>query len=830
MIKRQVGKRKKYTRVVWGRSPERHVDYVMTARVARGARVGTRPWESGVPRRIAIGYAFTMANLRATLPLLVLGSSCSGTINPAAGGSGGGRSCTDCTPTGDMTVSLPSPAGATLWTTTTMDKVLREATPPTTPGTTISLSAAKNEFEPFQIVVRADAASTATLQLSAFSGPSSSITRTDIRRVDYVSIQQASDSSSIPSSSIPDPLRPTTFGASESLPAGQNQPFWITVYVPASAAAGDYSATLSITVSGVKQDIPVALHVYDFALPATIGFDGNWNASFEALGGSASLAAVQTLKDFFYEHRLVPSGVAWPAGLNYNGGITYDCNSGQFTAEANDYDFSRLGPKYIDGTGWNGVGFPSFEVMQFVDNSTPRPQTFCGVDRGADDRGTAAYNAAWSKLLSAIDAYLVAHNWTNKGYYYVQNEPQNQADYDTAAYLANLTKTAAPHLRIAISEEPKPEIAENALANGHSYDIWWADLSEFKPDYAQTRQAAGDTVWWYFLYGDLPPHFNPITIDHAGIESRIPFWGAWMYRIRGFAYYSITGWGSDPYDNPRSQGTNQNGDGFLLYPPDAAGLVSSIRWELLREGAEDFEYLLLANGGSMPTTPANTAAVDTTVKSAVSSTTSYTRDAAAFKHLRDQLGSMIEGKVNGYPVLDSTPPGAHPRAAYYINFQDPAGQPTASPLVVNGHTWTKIGWEGYDAKKGYGWSGPYIGDNSIMLYSYLSDAPVDELQRSVIYDDYGRTDTFNWDIENGKYTVTVSIGWYDHTYSSQVVTIEGQKLFDVVATTPSQPYQVSVHHCRCQRRQRNDGSWHDRPIHDAQLDEHRAGAIKSVTD
>jgi hypothetical protein len=725
--------------------------------------------------------------------ILAAPGACSGGSHSDGGGGGGGpvRTCTDCTPTGDMTYALPSPSGAVLWTTPTMEKVLREAAPPTSAGTGIVLSAAKNEFEPFQLVVNSSAAANATLQVSAITGPSAAITRVEIRRVDYVSVAKASDASSIASSQIPDPLRPTSFGASETLPAGQNQPFWITIYVPASAAAGDYTATLTVTVAGVAQDIPIQLHVYDFALPAHIGFDGNWNASFEALGGSASLDAVQQLKDFFFEHRLVPSGPAWPAGLNYNGGISYDCSSGQFTAEADDYDFSRLGPKYIDGTGWNGVGFPSFEVMEFVDNSTPRPSTFCGVSLGSDPRGTAAYNAAWSKLLAAIDAYLLAHGWTDKGYYYVQNEPQNQSDYDIAAYLANLSKTAAPHLRIAISEEPKPEIVENAAANGHSYDIWWADLSAFNPDYAQVRQAAGDTVWWYFLYGDLPPHFNPITLDHAGIESRIPFWAAWLYRVRGFAYYSVTGWGDNPYQNPRPQGTNQNGDGFLLYPPDAGGLVTSIRWELMREGAEDFEYLLLANAGSMPATPATVAAVDATVKSAVSSTTSFTRDAAAFKHLRDQLGAMIEGKVSGFPVLDSKPPGAHPRAAYYINFQDPAGPPTASPLVVNGHEWTKIGWEGYDVKKGYGWSGPHIGDHTIMLYQYLADAPVDDLQRSIIYDDYGNTDTFNWDIENGKYTVTVSIGWYDHTYSQQVVTVEGQKLFDVVATTPAQPYRTA---------------------------------------
>ena len=135
-----------------------------------------------------------------------------GVGDAGTGGTGSVRTCTDCTPTGTMTYALPSPPGAVLWTTTTMDKVLREAAPPTNTGTGIAISAAKNEFEPFQLVIRADAAATATLALSAFSGPSSAITRVEIRRVDYVTVAQPSDASSIPSSHIPDPLRPTTFG------------------------------------------------------------------------------------------------------------------------------------------------------------------------------------------------------------------------------------------------------------------------------------------------------------------------------------------------------------------------------------------------------------------------------------------------------------------------------------------------------------------------------------------------------------------------------------------------------------------------------------------
>jgi hypothetical protein len=706
------------------------------------------------------------------------------------GGTGAGPSCTDCTPTGDMTFALPSPPGATVWTTTTMDKVLREATPPSAAGEAIQLFAAKNELEAFQVAINVAAGGTATLSLGAFQGPGT-VPRVDIARVEYVTITEPSDASGIPSSRIPDPLVPTAFGASEAVPAGENQPFWVTVAVPTDAAAGDYTATLTITTAGGAADIPVRLHVFDFALPPEIGFDGNWNASMQDLGGGESLEKVEEIKNFFFEHRLVPSSVAWPAGLNYTGGIEYDCASGTFLEEDNPYDFSELGPKYIDGTGWNGTGFPSFEIMQFVDNSTPRPQEFCGVDRGPDHFGTAAYNAEWSTLMSAIASYLEARDWQDKGYYYVQNEPQNEADYEVAAFLADLVKTAAPSLRIAVSEEPKPEIVDSAAANGASYDLWWANLSAFEPAYAATRQAAGEDVWWYFLYGDLPPHMNPITIDHPGIESRIAHWAAWKYRVKGFAYYSVTGWGSDPYGNPKPQGTNQNGDGFLLYPPQNGNIVSSIRWELLREGVEDFEYLKIAAGGSVPSVPGGNLGCDLSAESAVSSTTSFTHDTSALQHLRNELGAYLGGERDGCPELDSTAPGAHPRATYALNFQDPVGEPAVSPLVVDGQEWLKIGWEAYDTDAGYGWAGPYIGDPAIMLYGYEANAPVDELQKSVIYNDYGRTDTFSWDIENGQYEVFVSIGWYDRDYPLQRVVVEGQVLFDDAATTVAAPYLVS---------------------------------------
>src|SRR5690606_13777271 len=135
-------------------------------------------------------------------------------------------------------------------------------------------------------------------------------------------------------------------------------------------------------------------------------------------------------------------------------------------------------------------------------------------------------------------------------------------------------------------------------------------------------------------------------------------------------------------------------------------------------------------------------------------------DSSAIQHLRNQLGLRLEGKVNGCPVLEaSAGPGGRKRGEYYVNFQDPAGDPKDEPLVVNGKTWMKIGWTPYDAKAGFGWSGPNIGKSEIMLHRFFADGAGDVLQKSVIYDDYGNTDTLTFDVENGAYTVTVSIGW-----------------------------------------------------------------------
>jgi len=62
---------------------------------------------------------------------------------------------------------------------------------------------------------------------------------------------------------------PSAGAAAEKAPA-RVQPIWLTVRVPADAAAGDYTGSLKITVGGGEPVVvPVRLHVADWALPET---------------------------------------------------------------------------------------------------------------------------------------------------------------------------------------------------------------------------------------------------------------------------------------------------------------------------------------------------------------------------------------------------------------------------------------------------------------------------------------------------------------------------------------------------------------------------------
>lgn len=708
-----------------------------------------------------------------------------------------------------LTQSTP---GYQFWTAPPSRRVFKDDTPPEETDTHVRLYAAANEFEPFQLVIKPSMSSSVTVNMGDFGEG----IEAEIFQVKYVDIDQASDNLGR-LGPYPDPLWPVEQGGSVSLTAGENTALWILINVTQGTPMGDYAA--NVTIGGMN--IPVQLHVFNFAIPASPSVKSQMNFNHNNILSKYSVSGtganywmyVEMMKQFFIDHRLTPKSALWSGGLTSSGGASYidfDCDTGTLSDPHGIWGFEEPAARYLAGTGLmsgefgevfnNGSGFPSFMAVTFQNNDASadqRPSTFCTLSRSAADwytanNPTSQYNQAWFNYMANTEDYLQSLGYLGEAYYYFANEPQDQADYDAVAWYSRYLKNSAPNLKLMVSEEPKPEIFDHPdYVHNHQIDVWLPVLHQYDPVVSQERAVNHrEESWIYFLHGTRPPYFNPITLDHPGIESKLTGWFLWKFRLRGIAYYSMNNWSINPWTDPMV--SNHNGDWFMLYPPSETNsnisfgannhrLVPSIRLELMRDSLEDYEYLYLLNSGQHPV-HGQANASDQQSDKIITGLTSYSRDDEFIYNLRRLIGLKNGGEIAEIP--DIQPPPLHPRAegqpaSYYINFQNPNGEPSAEPLIVHNHEYMKIGWNTYDQQLGYGW----YGDMANVMYRYLSSGP-NELQKSIIYDDWGRQKTFDFDLPNGTYRVTVSAGWEGRTYSHNYIAVEGVVFIDDETTSP----------------------------------------------
>jgi hypothetical protein len=226
---------------------------------------------------------------------------------------------------------------------------------------------------------------------------------------------------------------------------------------------------------------------------------------------------------------------------------------------------------------------------------------------------------------------------------------------------------AAPDLIRLITEEPTP-----ALFGGP--DIWCPLPRLFDPTVAEERRAAGEDFWWYICTGPKAP-YPGLFIDHAGSDLRVWLWQTWKYRINGVLIWRANRWTDprlfpnkpqNPYQDPMSwtkrygaKSPYGNGDGRLIYPPEeaanvsnkplVAGPVDSIRWEMLRDGIEDYEYMTILEGLIVamrntltPDEQDRFAALLEVPEEITSAITVFTRDPAPIEEHRDRVARAIE--------------------------------------------------------------------------------------------------------------------------------------------------------------------------------------------
>ncbi|MCX6377728.1 MAG: DUF6067 family protein, partial [Armatimonadetes bacterium] len=305
----------------------------------------------------------------------------------------------------------PEALGATLnetdwgsvWEACATFKVMPDQKLPTSREQTIAVSAAKNEFEPFQIVLTPrKELKNLRASVSDLKGnetiPSS---RVSIKLVETVPV-------TIPTSpdcllgDYPDPLPPF---APTDIPAGKNTALWFTVYVPTNAAAGDYTGAVTLEADGISPvRIPVALHVWNFALPkishlrTAYGHDPGALSSWQGVSNPEDQRRVaELLNQDFIEHRISPYTPMslWDPKVEVSGEEVK-----------------------VDWTEFDKGAAMFLPKM----NSFNLPFAWLGDFFGAK-QGTPEYRKLKGAFLKNMAAHLKEKGWFDKGYIYIFDEP-----------------------------------------------------------------------------------------------------------------------------------------------------------------------------------------------------------------------------------------------------------------------------------------------------------------------------------------------------------------------------------------------------------------------
>jgi hypothetical protein len=209
------------------------------------------------------------------------------------------------------------------------------------------------------------------------------------------------------------------------------------------------------------------------------------------------------------------------------------------------------------------------------------------------DAGVSTMNVPASLMdvpdhLTLANDFIGTQSMSPPAFTQLAHEP-NPAGWPRLLERMHAWKSAAPHIPMMVTTQGLDPFLPDGL------DIWAVHTRVMDtPNGANVlaRIAGGNQVWCYVNHAPSRPYAN-LFLDLTALEHRILFWQAWVLGFQGFHYWSVNGLeaGQDPYQNQLDI-TPVNGDGLLVYP-GANGPVNSIRWEVVRDGIEDYDYLAL---------------------------------------------------------------------------------------------------------------------------------------------------------------------------------------------------------------------------------------------
>ncbi|MBI3804965.1 MAG: DUF4091 domain-containing protein, partial [Nitrospirae bacterium] len=505
-----------------------------------------------------------------------------------------------------MLGSTQTAEAMTVWTDHATVKI-RPNTPAKPDQSSATLKGAKNEFESFQLVVTADNGALSGVDITVGDlidahGNSLSSGNIMIYKEAFMNIGTPSTIQG-GTGEWPDALIPkkdeyvgeVRNAFPLSVGAGRNQPIWIEIYIPVTAAAGVYSGSATVTAAGQNPIIvPIQLTVWDFTLPSVSSLKSAYSIDHHLLTGGHGLPGDSSteLSQLYVKanllHRISDNYLIAPETLGglRNGVI----NWGPFDA--------AFGP-FLDGT----VALPGGKL--------PGNKLTTVQLRDYDHQYDTTYLRDYAQ-------HFRAKGWFDRLFQYTYDEPSDASGWAVIKRRAAALHEADPELRSMVTTSLQRGIGGGAAS---SIDIF-APTVRFIEDkvigsgvgnepgqtesglVGNQRGKYGAEVWWYQACGShgcgiigggsLDPQGYHIDwpsymIDLPAMFSRIMQWQSFKYNIQGELYYDMVyAFGAaDPWKTQYYFGGN--GDGTLYYPGKPSKIggkthipIESIRLKLLR--------------------------------------------------------------------------------------------------------------------------------------------------------------------------------------------------------------------------------------------------------
>lgn len=400
---------------------------------------------------------------------------------------------------------------------------------------------------------------------------------------------------------VADPLRDVP---SVPVAAGQNQPVWLTVQMPADAAPGDYTATLTVqSAAGEVGRWPLTVTVPDVTYrpmaerPFSLDLWAQPSTVADHLGLEVwSEEHFQALKPYWADlaaagQRVVNVAITEdPWLVNHKGAVRAQTASPyrstvawRWDGNAFSFDFTAF-DRIVTDSRAAGIGnaIHAFAMLQFHNYDRI---TYTDTRTGAKvteqvEVGSARYREAWTAFLTAFKAHLEARGWFNDTRLAFDEQPLNRMN---AAF--DIIKAVSPDWehKIALAANT---LAEADIAEAISFN--YSFLDQVPQQLIERRRAAGQPTLFYTWAEPVVP--NTVTATPP-FNSRTLGWVVEQRNLDGYLRWTYNSWPTDVFTDPSFR--YAQGDEYLVYPGET-GPVSSVRWELFRDGQDDAELLNLA--------------------------------------------------------------------------------------------------------------------------------------------------------------------------------------------------------------------------------------------